>query len=201
MTNIFVHLQYWDSITREDLEFSVGIKQNQWDIKEPLMASASQPSANRPNMVGAHDALTDAETATISTDLSSTLRPSGLRPSAAPAQSTPVRLSMHNIPTLSPSAGAAGSTSSRPSSYAGTATAASLSAAALIGARDPPQERERERERERPRRERRQSGSASAQKRRGDDSSNDVPPRPPAHRSAPRATRGSRGRDVYGGGT
>lgn len=29
--------KYWDSITREDLEFSVGIKQNNWEVKEPLM--------------------------------------------------------------------------------------------------------------------------------------------------------------------
>lgn len=27
--------QFWDSITREDLEFSVGTKQNNWDIKDP----------------------------------------------------------------------------------------------------------------------------------------------------------------------
>lgn len=26
--------QYWDSITREDLEFSVGVKQHNWEIKE-----------------------------------------------------------------------------------------------------------------------------------------------------------------------
>jgi hypothetical protein len=28
--------QYWDSITREDLEFSVGTKQNNWEVKELL---------------------------------------------------------------------------------------------------------------------------------------------------------------------
>jgi hypothetical protein len=28
--------KYWDSITREDLEFSVGVKQHNWEIKEPL---------------------------------------------------------------------------------------------------------------------------------------------------------------------
>lgn len=33
---IFAHSfgQYWDSITREDLEFSVGTKQNNWEVKE-----------------------------------------------------------------------------------------------------------------------------------------------------------------------
>lgn len=29
--------QYWDSITKEDLEFSVGTKLNNWEVKEPLM--------------------------------------------------------------------------------------------------------------------------------------------------------------------
>lgn len=28
--------QYWDSITKEDLEFSVGIKQNNWEVKDLL---------------------------------------------------------------------------------------------------------------------------------------------------------------------
>ena len=28
--------QYWDSITREDLEFSVGTKTNVWEVKELL---------------------------------------------------------------------------------------------------------------------------------------------------------------------
>lgn len=29
-------IQYWDSITKEDLEFSVGVKQNNWEVKELL---------------------------------------------------------------------------------------------------------------------------------------------------------------------
>ncbi|KAF1832624.1 hypothetical protein BDW02DRAFT_570810 [Decorospora gaudefroyi] len=28
--------KYWDSITREDLEFSVGVKQHNWEVKEPF---------------------------------------------------------------------------------------------------------------------------------------------------------------------
>lgn len=32
-----VEKQYWDSITREDLEFSVGTKQNNWEVKEPFL--------------------------------------------------------------------------------------------------------------------------------------------------------------------
>ena len=30
------HLQYWDSITKEDLEFSVGTKAANWEVKELL---------------------------------------------------------------------------------------------------------------------------------------------------------------------
>jgi hypothetical protein len=33
---VLIALQYWDSITREDLEFSVGTKQNTWEVKELL---------------------------------------------------------------------------------------------------------------------------------------------------------------------
>lgn len=33
MTNVW---QYWDSITREDLEFSVGTRMNNWEVKELL---------------------------------------------------------------------------------------------------------------------------------------------------------------------
>jgi hypothetical protein len=29
--------QYWDSITKEDLEFSVGSKQAVWEVKESLL--------------------------------------------------------------------------------------------------------------------------------------------------------------------
>jgi hypothetical protein len=29
--------KYWDSITKEDLEFSVGSKQNIWEVKESLL--------------------------------------------------------------------------------------------------------------------------------------------------------------------
>lgn len=30
--------QYWDSITKEDLEFSVGTKANVWEVKEALLS-------------------------------------------------------------------------------------------------------------------------------------------------------------------
>lgn len=32
--------KYWDSITREDLEFSVGSKQTAWEVKDPLMGAS-----------------------------------------------------------------------------------------------------------------------------------------------------------------
>jgi len=37
--------KYWDSITKEDLEFSVGTKQNNWEVKEQLLPEddRSQP--------------------------------------------------------------------------------------------------------------------------------------------------------------
>lgn len=38
-------LQYWDSITKEDLEFSVGQRQNHWEVKELL------PEEDRRNTV------------------------------------------------------------------------------------------------------------------------------------------------------
>jgi len=34
-------VQYWDSITKEDLEFSVGIKSRNWDVKDPLLAGGA----------------------------------------------------------------------------------------------------------------------------------------------------------------
>lgn len=33
--------QYWDSITKEDLEFSVGSKQANWDVKDSLLYSTT----------------------------------------------------------------------------------------------------------------------------------------------------------------
>lgn len=33
---LIFYLQFWDSITKEDLEFSVGVKPNSWEVKELL---------------------------------------------------------------------------------------------------------------------------------------------------------------------
>ncbi|KAF9231603.1 chitin synthase III catalytic subunit-domain-containing protein [Melanogaster broomeanus] len=35
--------KYWDSITREDLEFSVGSKAAVWEVKDPLLAASGPP--------------------------------------------------------------------------------------------------------------------------------------------------------------
>lgn len=33
---LLIFSQYWDSITKEDLEFSVGTRMNNWEVKELL---------------------------------------------------------------------------------------------------------------------------------------------------------------------
>ncbi|KAG1838962.1 chitin synthase III catalytic subunit-domain-containing protein [Suillus tomentosus] len=47
LLSVMMVYQYWDSITREDLEFSVGSKTAVWEVKDPLLtASATTPSAD-----------------------------------------------------------------------------------------------------------------------------------------------------------
>ncbi|KAJ1337532.1 Chitin synthase export chaperone [Microdochium nivale] len=46
---IMMVYKYWDSITKEDLEFSVGTRMNNWEIKEPL------PEDDRRNTVYTND--------------------------------------------------------------------------------------------------------------------------------------------------
>ena len=36
--------KYWDSITKEDLEFSVGSKAAVWEVKDPLLAGGADYS-------------------------------------------------------------------------------------------------------------------------------------------------------------
>ncbi|OQO14517.1 Chitin synthase export chaperone [Cryoendolithus antarcticus] len=43
--------KYWDSITKEDLEFSVGQKQNNWEVKE-LLPSGDDSDVRRSNIYG-----------------------------------------------------------------------------------------------------------------------------------------------------
>ncbi|KAG1829979.1 chitin synthase III catalytic subunit-domain-containing protein [Suillus fuscotomentosus] len=47
LLSVMMVYKYWDSITREDLEFSVGSKAAVWEVKDPLLtASATTPSAD-----------------------------------------------------------------------------------------------------------------------------------------------------------
>ncbi len=39
--------KYWDGITKEDLEFSVGGKLNTWEIKDPLLNNDSMAQIGR----------------------------------------------------------------------------------------------------------------------------------------------------------
>jgi hypothetical protein len=57
-------LKYWDSITREDLEFSVGTKQNNWEVKELL------PEDDRRTTIYQDDYATTAYTSQPSTNVS-----------------------------------------------------------------------------------------------------------------------------------
>ena len=41
LLSVMMIYKFWDSITREDLEFSVGIKGNTWEIKDPLLSDAA----------------------------------------------------------------------------------------------------------------------------------------------------------------
>lgn len=38
LLSVMMVYKYWDSITREDLEFSTGGKSNVWELKNPLLA-------------------------------------------------------------------------------------------------------------------------------------------------------------------
>lgn len=41
LLTVMMIYKFWDSITREDLEFSVGIKGNSWEIRDPLLSDAA----------------------------------------------------------------------------------------------------------------------------------------------------------------
>ncbi|KAF7297581.1 hypothetical protein MKEN_01380800 [Mycena kentingensis (nom. inval.)] len=43
LLSVMMVYKYWDSITREDLEFSVGSKAAVWEVKDPLLAADSGP--------------------------------------------------------------------------------------------------------------------------------------------------------------
>jgi len=39
LLSVMMVYKYWDSITKEDLEFSVGSKAAVWEVKEPLLTT------------------------------------------------------------------------------------------------------------------------------------------------------------------
>ena len=41
LLSVMMVYKYWDSITKEDLEFSVGSKQAVWEVKEPFMGGGN----------------------------------------------------------------------------------------------------------------------------------------------------------------
>ncbi|KAH8923845.1 hypothetical protein BT69DRAFT_1261978 [Atractiella rhizophila] len=47
LLSVMMVYKYWDSITKEDLEFSVGSKLAQWDVKDPLLAQQDDYSSNK----------------------------------------------------------------------------------------------------------------------------------------------------------
>ncbi len=50
LLSVMMVYKYWDSITREDLEFSIGSKSHVWEMKSPLLsddALNNQPSFDR----------------------------------------------------------------------------------------------------------------------------------------------------------
>jgi hypothetical protein len=38
--------KYWDSITKEDLEFAVGGKSNVWEVRDPLLNENGEENSN-----------------------------------------------------------------------------------------------------------------------------------------------------------
>jgi len=46
LLSVMMVYKYWDSITREDLEFSVGSKAAVWEIKDPLLAGSYEDSSD-----------------------------------------------------------------------------------------------------------------------------------------------------------
>jgi len=50
LLGVMMVYKYWDSITKEDLEFSVGGKSNIWEIKDPLLSDDSMMNLAREHL-------------------------------------------------------------------------------------------------------------------------------------------------------
>ena len=46
LISVMIVYKYWDSITKDDLEFSVGGKLNEWEIRDPLLSSEAMSFKN-----------------------------------------------------------------------------------------------------------------------------------------------------------
>jgi len=49
LLSVMMVYKYWDSITKEDLEFSVGSKAAVWEVKDPLLAGSDYPEDDASN--------------------------------------------------------------------------------------------------------------------------------------------------------
>jgi hypothetical protein len=50
LLSVMMVYKYWDSITKEDLEFSVGGRMNVWEVREPLLDDRKNPEFSaKPN--------------------------------------------------------------------------------------------------------------------------------------------------------
>lgn len=56
LLSVMMVYKYWDSITKEDLEFSVGSKAAVWEVKDPLLAGPGQDAFEEDNASAYHGA-------------------------------------------------------------------------------------------------------------------------------------------------
>ncbi|KAF8232992.1 hypothetical protein L208DRAFT_1423012 [Tricholoma matsutake] len=54
LLSVMMIYKYWDSITKEDLEFSVGSKQAVWEVKDPLLAQPTGALSDYPEDDGSN---------------------------------------------------------------------------------------------------------------------------------------------------
>ncbi|KAF9017543.1 chitin synthase export chaperone [Hymenopellis radicata] len=54
LLSVMMVYKYWDSITKEDLEFSVGNKATVWEVKDPLLQSGGQDFSEEESSAGGH---------------------------------------------------------------------------------------------------------------------------------------------------
>jgi uncharacterized membrane protein YgcG len=54
LLSVMMVYKYWDSITKEDLEFSVGSKQAVWEVKDPLLAQPAGGMSDYPEDDGSN---------------------------------------------------------------------------------------------------------------------------------------------------